>query len=109
MVTYLACSVDNVTIVLYTIIFDVLGECSLDGRIVGFYEVVVDVLYDERGFTCRTKGHSASAGRGRKRGRGGGAGSQSKLERLPTERDPRTAMRLFFNGSVPACIMMDIS
>lgn len=49
---YLACSVDNVTVVLYTIIFDVLGKGILDGRVIGFHEGIVDVLNDERGFTC---------------------------------------------------------
>lgn len=50
--THLSGSVNDVTIILDTVVFDVLGEGVLDGRVVRVDEGVVDVLHDERGFTC---------------------------------------------------------
>ena len=47
--TDLAGSVDNITIILDTLVIDALRESTLDGGVIGFYEMVLDVLHDEGG------------------------------------------------------------
>lgn len=54
--TYLTSGIDDVAVVLDSVMLDVLGEGVLDCRIVRLDEVVLDVLDDKRGFTCCTSG-----------------------------------------------------
>ena len=48
--TYLAGSVDDVTVVVDPLVVDGLGEDTLDGGVVGLDEVVLNELDDERRF-----------------------------------------------------------
>ena len=48
--TDLAGSVNYIAVVLDALVVDALGEGALDGRIIRFNEMVLDVLYNEGGF-----------------------------------------------------------
>ena len=49
---YLACCIDDVTVVLDPLVVDALCESGLDGGVVGLDEVVLDELNDEGRFAC---------------------------------------------------------
>ena len=52
---HLASGVDDVAVILDTIVVNCLLESGLDGRVIGFDEVVVDELNDERGLSYAHK------------------------------------------------------
>ena len=48
--------VDDVTIIVDAVVADSFREGALDGGIVRLDEVILDVLYNVRGFACRERG-----------------------------------------------------
>ena len=50
--SYLACSINDITLVLHVITLNSFRESAFDGRVVVLYEVVLDELNDERRLSC---------------------------------------------------------
>lgn len=86
--TYLAGSVDNVALVIGSLVVHALSERRLDGGVVRFHKVVVDILQHERGLPCRwRKAPVSSSYLGRLR---------EGITDIPTDREPSTTIRRCF-------------
>ena len=55
MKTHLTGGIDDIAVIVYTLVTDTLGECVFDSRVVRFDELILRKLYHEGRLSCRSE------------------------------------------------------